>query len=68
MKNTYNLEKNRRKHENRRMKRELYIISVCGTLEEYHKERCFVSAYGFEARPTWLPDDLIPAHVLSCKS
>lgn len=64
MKKTYNLDKNRRKHENRRIKREAYIISVCGSLEHYYKERCFLSAYGFEARPTYLPNDLIPAHLL----
>lgn len=68
MKKTYNLEKNRRKHENRRIKREAYIISVCGSLEEYYREHCFLSAYGFEARPTYLPDDLIPQHVLSYKN
>ena len=55
-----NFFKNQRKHANKKIKKHEYIIAICGSLDKYHQEICFLSAYGLEARPTFLPDDLIP--------
>jgi hypothetical protein len=59
-----NWKKNQRKHANKKIKQNEYIIRVCGSLENYYRELSFLSAYGFEARPTMLPYNLIPKNLL----
>lgn len=63
MNKNFNFKKNQRKHANRKLKREQYIISVCGSMELYWKELCFLGAYGFDSCPTNLPWDLIPQYL-----
>jgi len=65
MNKDFNFKKNQRKHANRKIKKEQYIIQTCGSVLNYYREVCFLSAYGFDAVPTCLPQDLIPRDVLN---
>ncbi len=63
------LSKNQRKRRNASLKKEeellAFLKEVKRTRDEYQHELCFLSAYGLDARPSWLPIEFMPAWLVS---
>ena len=63
------LSKNQRKRRNAALKKQEALIDFLmkenRSLDSYNHELCFLSAYGLDARPSWLPIEFMPAWLVS---